>query len=74
MYTVLCIDHLTCLKQLTQRADYVPNQVTVHGATPTYFAAQEGRFVRLRISWIYSQCVMTLHCMHATYTFLTGYS
>lgn len=37
------LDHLGCLKWLTAHQDYTPNEKTVHGATPVYFAAQEGR-------------------------------
>lgn len=39
-----CVDHLECLKWLTQHPQYLPNEKTVHGATPVYFAAQEGRY------------------------------
>ena len=36
-------DHLECLKLLTTHSGYIPNIKTVHGATPIYFSAQEGR-------------------------------
>ena len=36
-------DNLSCMKVLTRHEDYVPNEVTKSGATPVYFAAQEGR-------------------------------
>lgn len=36
-------DHLECLKWLTKHPRYTPNEKTAHGATPVYFAAQEGR-------------------------------
>ena len=35
-------DHLDCLKYLTGHSSYVANEQTSHGATPLYFAAQEG--------------------------------
>ena len=44
-------DNLDCLHLLTQHPKYVPNQRTVHGATPTYFAAQEGRLVAVKVSF-----------------------
>ena len=36
------LDNLACLQYLTQHPQYVPNEQTAHGATPVYFAAQEG--------------------------------
>ena len=37
-------DQLPILQWLTRHPKYKPNERTIHGATATYFAAQEGRY------------------------------
>lgn len=67
-------DHLECLKHLTSYHDYVPNLKTVHGATPVYFAAQEGRLGHSELyalasdsSQLYPYMYHSLECLQWLY-------